>query len=208
MHPTAQKVEEEEAERGKGEKEEDDQLQQEANLLSVHSTMILNLIPQMEVMHPIGGKMKLMHLGVGQKVEAVKTGEEEGEDGGRRCKLSEQFSYSRHPGKYCDYCFRTLNRLFRKKFKCSDSECNLLMLPDGSKLYLLTASGSIMFRRHYVQVESPYEASTFCTAAKYPSERFNFSDRDEISRKVLKMLYFKHHYTRKGKRNPKRGRGT
>ncbi|OUC43906.1 hypothetical protein D917_09424, partial [Trichinella nativa] len=108
--------------------------------------------------------------------------------------LSEQFSYSRHPGKYCDDCFRTLNRLFRKKFKCSDSECNLLMLPDGSKLYLLTASGSIMFRRHYVQVESPYEASTFCTAAKYPSERFNFSDRDEISRK--------HHYTRKGKRNP------
>ncbi|XP_003381426.1 conserved hypothetical protein [Trichinella spiralis] len=142
--------------------------------------------------------MKLMHPGVGQKVEAVTAGEEEGEDGAGRCKLSEQFSYSRHPGNYCDDCFHTLNH----------SKCNLLMLPDGSKLYLLTASGSIMFRRHYVQVESPYEASTFCTAAKYPSERYNFSDRDEISRKVLKKLYFKHHHTRKGKRNPKRGRGT
>ncbi|OUC43904.1 hypothetical protein D917_09425 [Trichinella nativa] len=122
---------------------------------------------------------------------------------------SELFTCSCHPGIYCEDCFRTLRRSFRDKFECSLSKRNVLMLPDDGKVYLLSPSGRSMFQRLYVQVKSPYDASTFCKAAKYPSERFNFSGRDEeISRKLLKKLHFKHHRTRKGRRNPKSGRGT
>ncbi|KRX35834.1 hypothetical protein T08_14690 [Trichinella sp. T8] len=123
--------------------------------------------------------------------------------------MPELFSCSCHPGIYCEDCFRTLRRSFRDKFECSLSKRNVLMLPDDGKVYLLSPSGRSMFQKLYVQVKSPYDASTFCKAAKYPSERFNFSGRDEeISRKLLKKLHFKHHRTRKGRRNPKRGRGT
>ncbi|KRZ89038.1 hypothetical protein T08_14081 [Trichinella sp. T8] len=70
MNPTARKVEEEETERGESEEEEEeDQLQPEANLLSVHSTMILIIIPQTKMMQP----------DVGRKVKAVKV-EEVGEE--------------------------------------------------------------------------------------------------------------------------------
>ncbi|KRZ60465.1 hypothetical protein T02_8685 [Trichinella nativa] len=201
MNPTGRKVEEEETERGESEEEEEeDQLQPEANLLSVHSTMILIIIPQTKMMQP----------DVGRKVKAVKVeevGEEEiDEECGGHCEL---FTCSCHPGIYCEDCFRTLRRSFRDKFECSLSKRNVLMLPDDGKVYLLSPSGRSMFQRLYVQVKSPYDASTFCKAAKYPSERFNFSGRDEeISRKLLKKLHFKHHRTRKGRRNPKSGRGT
>ncbi|KRX18431.1 hypothetical protein T07_5994 [Trichinella nelsoni] len=128
---------------------------------------------------------------------------------GGRCEMPELFSCSCLPGIYCEDCFRTMRRSFRDKFECSLSKRNVLMLPNDGKVYLLSPSGHSMFQKLYVQVKSPYDASTFCTAAKYPSERFNFSGRDEeISRKVLKKLHFKHHRTRKGRRNPKRGRGT
>ncbi|KRX64585.1 hypothetical protein T09_8832 [Trichinella sp. T9] len=128
---------------------------------------------------------------------------------GGHCEMPELFSCSCHPGIYCEDCFRTLRRSFRDKFECSLSKRNVLMLPDDGKVYLLSPSGRSMFQKLYVQVKSPYDASTFCKAAKYPSERFNFSGRDEeISRKLLKKLHFKHHRTRKGRRNPKRGRGT
>ncbi|KRX35826.1 hypothetical protein T05_3926 [Trichinella murrelli] len=70
MNPTARKVEEEETERGESEEEEEeDQLQPEANLLSVHSAMILISIPQTKMMQP----------DVGRKVKAVKV-EEVGEE--------------------------------------------------------------------------------------------------------------------------------
>ncbi|KRY09249.1 hypothetical protein T12_111 [Trichinella patagoniensis] len=204
MNPTARKVEEEETERGESEEEEEeDQLQPEANLLSVHSTMVLIIIPQTKMMQP----------DVRRKVKAVKVeevGEEEiDEECGGHCEMPELLSCSCHPGIYCEDCFRTLRRSFRDKFECSLSKRNVLMLPDDGKVYLLSPSGRSMFQKLYVQVKSPYDASTFCTAAKYPSERFNFSGRDEeISRKLLKKLHFKHHRTRKGRRNPKRGRGT
>ncbi|XP_003381421.1 conserved hypothetical protein [Trichinella spiralis] len=161
----------------------------ESHRSEIHSTVILIIIPQ----------TKMMQLDVGRKVKAC----------GGRCEMPELLSCGCHPGIYCEHCFRTLRRSFRDKFECSLSKRNVLMLPDDSKVYLLSPSGRSMFQKLYVQVKSPYDASAFCTAAKYPSERYNFSGRDEeISRKLLKKLHFKHHRTRKGRRNPKRGRGT